>query len=161
MSTQLVQIKIKLEGIKGDDPVIAFYDGLEWGLQPTDVLTSPTSAVIGVSAIDQLHAWAVGGWGMPLATTTDGGASWQVSDHPLSAGDMNRVVAVSPTTGWTSGDYGNVLYTTDAGGTWYDAAGNEIGPEIWGDFAVIQRVYNDPCSGATGLGDGLWSAVGG
>jgi len=36
-------------------------------------------------------------------------------------------------------------------GYWYDAEGNEIGPEIWGEFAVIQRVYNDPCAGATGL----------
>lgn len=37
------------------------------------------------------------------------------------------------------------------GGIWYDAAGNEIGEAIWGEFAVIQSVYNDPCSGATGL----------
>ncbi|MBU1751990.1 MAG: hypothetical protein KKA73_30290, partial [Chloroflexi bacterium] len=103
--------------------VIAFYDGVEWGLQPTPVFTNPdTDAVIGVSAIDQLHVWAVGGWGMPLLTTADGGATWQVSDHPLSGGDMNRVVAVNPTTGWTSGDYGNVLYTTDAGANWYDAS---------------------------------------
>jgi hypothetical protein len=36
-------------------------------------------------------------------------------------------------------------------GYWYDAEGTEIGPAIWGSFAVIQRVYNDPCSGATGL----------
>jgi len=104
------------------DPVIAFYNGLEWHLQPTSVLTSPTTAVIGISAIDPLHAWAVGGWGMPLATTADGGATWQVTAHPLSAGDMNRVAAVSPTTGWVAGDYGNVRYTTNAGATWYDVS---------------------------------------
>ncbi len=103
------------------DPVIAFYNGSEWHLQPTTTLTNPlTTAVIGVSAIDPLHAWAVGGWSMPLATTADGGATWQVTAQPLSAGDMNRVVAVSPTTGWVSGDYGVVKYTTDGGATWYD-----------------------------------------
>jgi photosystem II stability/assembly factor-like uncharacterized protein len=105
-------------------PIIAFYNGVEWRLQPTPVFTNPhTNAVIGVSAIDQLHVWTVGGWSMPLVTTTDGGATWQTSEHPLIfGGDMNRVVAVSPTTGWTSGDYGNVMYTTDAGATWYDVS---------------------------------------
>ena len=29
-------------------------------------------------------------------------------------------------------------------GIWYDAAGIAIGPVIWGSFAVIQRVSNDP-----------------
>jgi len=33
-------------------------------------------------------------------------------------------------------------------GTWYAADGSEIGPVIWGEFAVIQEVYND-----TGTGD--------
>ena len=33
---------------------------------------------------------------------------------------------------------------TSSGGIWYDAAGNEIGPVLWGAFAVIQRVSNDP-----------------
>jgi hypothetical protein len=36
-------------------------------------------------------------------------------------------------------------------GTWYAADGTEIGPVIWGEFATIQSVYNDPCGGATGL----------
>lgn len=35
-------------------------------------------------------------------------------------------------------------------GYWYNAEGTEIGPVIWGDFAVIQRVYNDPNEGAHG-----------
>ena len=34
---------------------------------------------------------------------------------------------------------------------WYDADGTEIGPVIWGAFAVIQRVYNDPCEGSHGI----------
>jgi len=40
---------------------------------------------------------------------------------------------------------------TLASGYWYEADGSEIGPEIWGEFAVIEEVYNDPVGGATGL----------
>ena len=36
-------------------------------------------------------------------------------------------------------------------GIWYAADGTEIGPVIWGAFAVIQRVYNDPCAGDHGI----------
>ncbi len=35
-------------------------------------------------------------------------------------------------------------------GVWYTAGGIEIGPVIWGEFATIQSVYNDPCAEATG-----------
>jgi len=50
------------------------------------------------------------------------------------------------------------------GGTWYTAGGKEIGPDIWGEFATIQEVYNDPCGGAHGIlykspagpGLGIW-----
>jgi hypothetical protein len=38
-----------------------------------------------------------------------------------------------------------------AGGVWYSADGTEIGPAIWGDFAIIQQVENDPCAGVEGL----------
>ena len=40
---------------------------------------------------------------------------------------------------------------TNVDSTWFAADVTEIGPVIWGDFAVLQRVYNDPCGGATGL----------
>jgi hypothetical protein len=36
-------------------------------------------------------------------------------------------------------------------GTWYAADGTEIGPVIWGAFAIIQEVINDPCAGLHGL----------
>jgi hypothetical protein len=38
-----------------------------------------------------------------------------------------------------------------ADGYWYTADGAEIGPVEWGDFAVIQSVYNDPCDGYGGI----------
>ena len=36
-------------------------------------------------------------------------------------------------------------------GYWYTADGIEIGPAIWGAFAVILEVENDPSSGAHGI----------
>lgn len=36
-------------------------------------------------------------------------------------------------------------------GVWYSADDTEIGPSIWGSFATIFSVYNDPCAGLTGL----------
>ncbi len=40
---------------------------------------------------------------------------------------------------------------TLTGGIWYAADGTEIGPAIWGAFATIQSVYNDPCGGFHGI----------
>ena len=36
-------------------------------------------------------------------------------------------------------------------GYWYTADDVEIGPVIWGDFAIIQQVENDPCANLHGL----------
>jgi hypothetical protein len=36
-------------------------------------------------------------------------------------------------------------------GVWYTAGGVEIGPDIWGEFATIQEVYNDQATGDHGL----------
>ena len=36
-------------------------------------------------------------------------------------------------------------------GVWYSVDGTEIGPVIWGEFATIQDVTNDPCAGLKGL----------
>ncbi len=36
-------------------------------------------------------------------------------------------------------------------GTWYTSDGTEIGPVIWGDFATVQQVYNDPSTGDHGV----------
>jgi len=40
---------------------------------------------------------------------------------------------------------------TTEDGFWYTADGVEIGPSIWGSFAVIQRVYNDQGTGEHGI----------
>ena len=36
-------------------------------------------------------------------------------------------------------------------GNWINAGGVEIGPVLWGSFAIIQDVYNDPCTGDHGV----------
>jgi len=43
------------------------------------------------------------------------------------------------------------LDATSSGGYWYAADGTEMGPSIWGAFAVIQEVSNDACAGDHGL----------
>lgn len=39
---------------------------------------------------------------------------------------------------------------TNLDGKWYAADGTEIGAVIWGEFAIIQEVNNDPCAGYHG-----------
>lgn len=36
-------------------------------------------------------------------------------------------------------------------GIWYAADGTEIGAVIWGEFATVQQVENDPCAGLEGI----------
>ena len=40
---------------------------------------------------------------------------------------------------------------TKTDGVWYNGDGTEIGPDIWGQFAIIQEVENDPCNGIEGV----------
>jgi len=40
---------------------------------------------------------------------------------------------------------------TVVGTNWVNADGTVIGPVIWGQFAIIQQVENDPCAGINGL----------
>lgn len=40
---------------------------------------------------------------------------------------------------------------TQADGIWYTADGIELGPVIWGDFAIVQEISNDPSAGAHGV----------
>ena len=37
------------------------------------------------------------------------------------------------------------------GGIWYAADDTEIGPSIWGQFAIIQEIENDACAGIHGV----------
>lgn len=48
-------------------------------------------------------------------------------------------IVAAPSDAYVDGDF------------WYTFDGTEIGPVLWGSFAVIQRVYNDPCEGSHGI----------
>jgi hypothetical protein len=48
-------------------------------------------------------------------------------------------IVAAPEDAYVDGDY------------WYNADGTEIGEVIWGSFAIIQQVENDPCAGIEGL----------
>jgi hypothetical protein len=43
------------------------------------------------------------------------------------------------------------LDATLSAGSWYAADGTQIGPAIWGDFAILERVYNDTGTGEHGI----------
>jgi photosystem II stability/assembly factor-like uncharacterized protein len=110
------------------ETVIAFYDGVEWHRQRIEPRPSPpTDALIGVSVLDQDTVWVVGGPGLSLVKTTNGGASWQQVGPVLHADDTNRVVAVTASMGWISGDYGNILRTDDGGQSWSKQAAGATG----------------------------------
>ncbi len=40
---------------------------------------------------------------------------------------------------------------TKDGGYWYNEDGEEIGPVIWGSFAIVQEIENDVCGGLEGV----------
>jgi hypothetical protein len=44
-------------------------------------------------------------------------------------------------------------------GVWYDDDGEEIGPAIWDDFAIVKDKLFDPCGGATPSGARIQSAT--
>jgi len=121
------------------EAIMLFYNGVEWHVQPTALPKKNGDAFIGVTAIDSLHAWAVGGMGIPMATTADGGATWQITNAPVYPWDMNRVVAVNTTTGWIAGDDGVVKYTVDAGTTWHAGTPNLPSAYLFGITAISEQ----------------------
>lgn len=112
------------------------------------------------------------------ASLGDNIESWVTSEYTFSprSGELKfKLVATVPIYPWCE-NWGQVAFSwaklespcywdyfvkivaapADAyvdGGVWYTADGIEIGPVIWGAFAVIQRVYNDPCAGEAGVYD--------
>jgi hypothetical protein len=75
-----------------------------------------------------------GGWTTNHMTDTYVGADNK--DHKWVY--FTKMVKV-PSTAYLSGAY------------WYSADGTEIGPAIWGGFATIESIYNDPYSGFHGV----------
>jgi len=74
-------------------------------------------------------AWLTNHW-----TTT----YYDVDGNECEYDDFIKIIAVPATATLTNG-------------IWYNEDGIEIGPVIWGQFAIIQSVINDPCAGVEGL----------
>ncbi len=63
---------------------------------------------------------------------------WGVNDDGSTWNDFVKIVAVPADAVLNSG-------------VWYTADGTEIGESLWGEFAVILEVYNDPSTGDHGV----------
>ena len=94
-------------------------------------------------------------WGYP--TYSDSGAWLTNHQRGVDEGEkwtyFTKIVTPSP----INGDYVAGPYDENGNGVWYTADGVEIGPQIWGAFAIIQEVasktgatYHSPYS--TGFG---------
>ncbi|MCH2360276.1 MAG: YCF48-related protein [Pirellulales bacterium] len=93
--------------------------------RPSRVNSLSDAALQDVCFVDRLHGWAVGDRGV-IWQTQDGGASWRLSDCPVTC-QLNSVHFVDRTTGWIAGGWhhagstftsGVVLKTTNGGITW-------------------------------------------
>ena len=76
------------------------------------------STLTAVSFADAQHGWAVGNWGVIIATK-DGGETWTLQRSDLS-GDIPLfgVYFSSPSSGWATGLWSLLLRTDDGGATW-------------------------------------------
>jgi photosystem II stability/assembly factor-like uncharacterized protein len=94
---------------------IVFFDGARWQPQLlTHLPMGSCNSLIGVSAVDQDVAWAVGGGGYPPYKTKNGGALWKTGGPILDEHDTNRVVAVTREVVWVASDHG--FHRTTNGG---------------------------------------------
>lgn len=72
--------------------------------------------LLGVFALDDKNAWAVGESGLILHTS-DGGQTWEKQENKVTQ-CLNSVFFTNANTGWACGAKGTVINTTDGGKTW-------------------------------------------
>jgi len=123
-----------------------------------------------------VYIWDGSDWELVDSYASQGGGeNWVTSEYTFSpqSGELKfKLVATGTVTGWCN-TWGQVAFSwaklegtcywdyfvkivaapADAykdTGVWYAADGTEIGPVIWGAFAIIQEVENDPCAGISG-----------
>jgi photosystem II stability/assembly factor-like uncharacterized protein len=100
--------------------------------------SSPTEAKIDAGRDGGLWATCFVPNGRPpgwqIATSADGGHTWQ--PHPGDAPGGDDVLPVSATVAWRTGNGADVYRTTDAGAHWTDVAKMPPGSSIQGGFVV-------------------------
>lgn len=104
--------------------------------------------------------WYLGQYGGTLVGTVNGDELYLYYERPAPltyTGEFYGVIGENVITDGTFTDSnGNDLTwtatgTSTIGSIWYNGDGVEIGPIIWGQFAIIQQVENDGCAGLHGL----------
>lgn len=68
-------------------------------------------------AVQGSHVWLAGGPGSVIARSADGGATWSTTATGLRA-PINKLCFVDERRGWSVGELGTILSTTDGGRTW-------------------------------------------
>jgi photosystem II stability/assembly factor-like uncharacterized protein len=100
--------------------------GVNWERQGT-VAEIPNADLEAVRAVDSLAVWAVGGpsngYGVILRTS-DGGQTWdrQGSWSTLPHCGFNGISVLDASTAWVVGMNNTILYTSNGGTTWANAA---------------------------------------
>ena len=91
--------------------------GSTWTVQNSS--TSIQVELYSVFFTSPTTGFAAGSNGAPgiIYTTTNGGATWQVSSAPIEKG-IFRIFFTTSNNGWLTGRYGIVYATTDGGSTW-------------------------------------------
>ena len=75
-----------------------------------------SSALLGITFIDEYNGIVVGQNGLILKTS-DGGDTWFYRNSATSK-DLNKVAFIDALNGTIAGNYGTILNTTDGGNTW-------------------------------------------
>jgi photosystem II stability/assembly factor-like uncharacterized protein len=119
-------------------------------IQPAEVTTAATRAMILSSARAGKRIVAVGNHGIVLLSDTDGADFRQAKSVPVRS-TLTAVFFIDDTTGWAVGQWGVVLRTDDAGENWtllrYDTSVDQPLFSVW--FRDKER----------GFAVGLWSLV--
>lgn len=135
--------------------------------------TSGTSAYLfSLHFSDPLHGWAVGDKSMAV-TTSDGGITWHLRKiHPrrdredvpemVLAGEdpvLYDVHFANPDTGWVTGEFGQLLRTSDGGRSWTAHEETLLGDEIVDRLDIPTFFGLSFSSPTTGLATGLEGRV--
>ena len=120
--------------VRGAHAVWTADGGATW--TATETTLPLWSYLDGVDMVDAAHAWAVGDYGLIVATA-DGGRTWTTQSSGVTA-DLRAVAFSDLQHGFAVGEYLTILHTSDGGATW-DALSP---PDIYA-YRLVQRSRDD------------------
>ncbi len=139
-------------------------DGVNWSRQGSQA-TIPATGLTSVSAVDSMTVWVAGevyeGFGVVMKTI-DGGNNWlRMGSEASIPFEMSRVVGVSATTAWVSGDENSILRTTDGGVSWQDMSDPSHSGNVWRGMSLATQSNIWLCGGTVYDGRIIHSTDGG